>query len=63
MGLHQKITDRITSEPCNCGADDDHADPLVELLRRGLEQVTNGETVRRDDLLEDEWTDGTEASE
>lgn len=24
MGLHQKITDRTTSEPCDCGADDDH---------------------------------------
>lgn len=25
MGLHQRITDRTTSEPCNCEADDDHA--------------------------------------
>lgn len=26
MGLHQKIINRVTSEPCNCGADDDHVE-------------------------------------
>jgi hypothetical protein len=63
MGLHQKITDQNTAEPCGCPEDDDHGveTPLVDEGSAAADELTK---MRQEDFptapSEDVWTDGSE---
>lgn len=62
MGLHQKITDRTTSEPCDCGEDDDHG-PLMDDPQAIQEMVDEAVPYDYNEAApepEDVWTDGSE---
>jgi hypothetical protein len=72
MGLHQKITDQNTAEPCDCGADDDHAavlmnnpDAIQAMVDEGSDSATEAQQTAVDDyrniaFQEPVWTDGNE---
>jgi hypothetical protein len=47
MGLHQAITDKNTSEPCDCGADDDHR---VYTLADSEDQLVDYDEVEADEV-------------
>ena len=63
MGLHQKIIDGVTAEPCDCGADDDHAASLMDdfhAIQEILEKANQKVEVEDPADPEDVWTDGSE---
>jgi hypothetical protein len=71
MGLHQKITDQNTAEPCDCTSDDDHSAVLMDnpeaiqaMVDEGSAAADELTKMRQEDFpaepAEDVWTDGSE---